>query len=164
MKTENAIKTIESGRFRISRILELNDPFECRPGLEGVPAGSEPLFEAALDAAIHDFHEKFGLICCSEAYNEPIMWSHYADSHAGIAIEVDQFKHVGNYPVTYTNERVTIDPGWFDVPAKRPECEQRLLASFTRKSAHWAYERERRAIFDLEKADVSGGSYFVVPV
>ncbi len=38
---------------------------------------------------IYDEKNNYGICCFSKNYNEILMWSHYADNHSGICIEVE---------------------------------------------------------------------------
>jgi len=38
---------------------------------------------------IYDAKNNYGICCFSKNYNEILMWSHYADNHSGICIEIE---------------------------------------------------------------------------
>lgn len=107
---------------------------------------------AALIAALQRRFEAFGVACFSEEWQSPLMWSHYADAHAGFCIEyrVDkarlgadalgrgrflqqQVQYVSTLPEICLSE-VLFAPH---------QVLGRLLST---KSIEWAYEREWRLI------------------
>jgi uncharacterized protein (TIGR03067 family) len=55
-------------------------------------------------------HEWLGIICFSDTVEEPVLWSHYADHHRGMAFEVDQpIEPERLVKMGYSNERPMID-------------------------------------------------------
>jgi len=113
----------------------------------------------SIESSIHTaLNSKLGILCLSES-TEPdnlLMWSHYADSHEGFAIEFDaehpffdqkrseddQFRQLNR--VTYQSNR--------------PELifnEVDNFQNFLVKSTQWEYEQEWRMLTDLSSADKS---------
>jgi len=99
------------------------------------------------------------IACFSESVESILMWSHYANSHKGFALEYDfrptlerPIKNVGLFPVVYSEERFDISDyiAWaflriMGIKAKMPD----ILASIKNalwKSDVWAYEKEWRMI------------------
>jgi hypothetical protein len=62
LSADSAIRTIEGRAFRVSRILELNDPFEWRPGVAPVGSASIEQVNAAIDIFVKEMNDKQG--CC----------------------------------------------------------------------------------------------------
>ena len=97
--------------------------------------------------------------CFCEDVQNMLMWSHYADSHRGFALEYDfrtLLKHpinnVGLYPVVYGEERVDVSTfiGWMflymnGVTSKKPDIFSTIKNSLF-KSSVWEYEKEWRLI------------------
>lgn len=85
--------------------------------------------------------DQIGMLCLSGAPDVPLMWSHYADSHAGVCLgfdpEVSYFRIA--QPVRYTRKRSVVDPSV-------QNNEQMLDASLYTKSLDWAYEEEWRIV------------------
>ena len=90
MPAKWAMKSIETRELRVGRVLELNDPFECIPGIEGLrddaPFGLVHHQQMEVQTR---FHRKFGLLSFSTNWKQPSLWGHYVDSHKGIAIGFD---------------------------------------------------------------------------
>jgi hypothetical protein len=99
-----------------------------------------------------------GVLCMSRNLNQPLMWSHYADSHRGVVVEFDD-KHP-----SFNRKRSDVDDfGWLRtvVYSKlRPKLNMEAIDSDVAfeilaltKSDHWAYEEEARLIWPLSSAD-----------
>ena len=99
------------------------------------------------------------IACFSENVDSILMWSHYADSHKGFALEYDfrptlerPIKNVGLFPVVYSEERFDISDyiAWaflriIGFPAKMPDISASIKNALW-KSDVWAYEKEWRMI------------------
>jgi hypothetical protein len=78
----------------------------------------------------------------TDAHN-PLMWSHYADEHRGICIQLDascDLRNLFPQPVEYSNTY----PVMADI--FRPRAERADVLPFLRKSEHWSYEKEWRLV------------------
>lgn len=107
------------------------------------------------------------MACFSESVKSVLMWSHYANSHQGFALEYDfrptmekPIKNVGLYPVIYDEERmdVSLYMAWsflwlIGIKANNPDVTAYLKIAL-HKSSIWAYEQEWRMI-DLTPRDVT---------
>lgn len=136
------LKVIREQRLRISRILELNDPFE----LECVDLRKRDR-RKALRAWREEVHQLHGLICFSRDWTNPVQWAHYADKHRGLCLGFDV---QGAEQVRYVASRLA----WPDVIGT--DFMQKLL--FT-KYSHWSYEDEYRYFADLNEHE--DGNYFM---
>lgn len=99
------------------------------------------------------------IACFSESVESVLMWSHYANSHKGFALEYDfrptleqPIKNVGLFPVVYSEERFDISDyiAWaflriIGFPAKMPDISASIKNALW-KSDIWAYEKEWRMI------------------
>jgi hypothetical protein len=81
LTTENAISDLALKRIKVSRLKQLNDPFE----LLAVDT-LNPLDKAALEAFKTRMNDAYGIICFSNDWNNPLLWGHYARAHTGIAL------------------------------------------------------------------------------
>lgn len=99
------------------------------------------------------------MACFSESVNSVLMWSHYANSHQGFALEYNfrptlekPIKNVGLYPVIYDDERmdVSLYMAWSFLRMLGIEANNPDITSFIKialhKSSIWAYEKEWRMI------------------
>lgn len=99
------------------------------------------------------------IACFSESIESVLMWSHYADSHKGFALEYDfrptleqPIKNVALLPVVYSEERFDISDyivwGFLRIlglQAKMPDISASIKNALW-KSDIWAYEKEWRMI------------------
>ena len=80
---EFARDIIITEKFFFSDWEKMNDP------MEGFfQYYKEDHTEQEIDTLYSD-KNKYGISCFSKNYNEILMWSHYADNHNGICIEVE---------------------------------------------------------------------------
>jgi hypothetical protein len=162
MKAEWALKSLQEARLRVSRIKELNDPFEWRVGSKADNPNDQAFMREILERSCDRLHDRFGILCFSGWNSDPVIWSHYADSHQGIALEFDHFIAPGLHEVQYENKRPVFD---FDHQRRTggdPAYTRGLLEQFlSRKAPSWAYEREYRVAFELgSECTMDGANYF----
>lgn len=128
----------------------------------------DELYEKAVDIkdnvyipTLRTFLSKLTVSCFSvSGWDNQLMWSHYANSYAGICIEYDfnQIKDVIGfiYPVEYTTERPTLSLQDLGVAgfnlgseASVRSCEPNrgaILSYLLAKNVCWNYEKEWRII------------------
>lgn len=157
-----ALKTIESRSFKVGRLRDFNDPFEWRMGITGIIPEGEMVARACMDGFIDHVNGWMGIICLSDTVADPVLWSHYADKHQGVAFEVSHNLDPNLLAkMDYTNERPVFDANRLHKPAEIDQYALPLLNRLLRqKSIGWAYEREYRVFLDLKSCDISGGHYF----
>lgn len=66
-------------KIKISRLEDLNDPFELRAVRTPWPEINQ-IFE---DLRI-DFSKKYGLLCFCKDWRSQVLWAHYAENHQGL--------------------------------------------------------------------------------
>ena len=155
-----ALTALETGELRVSRLSGLNDPFEFRPALPYVnPVFSHQVVDEFLGFLVRDFDSTMGIICFSEEISDPVIWSHYADSHRGIALGFDVVCDDHLWPMIYPAERPTFDAKHFPSMTEREakEMVHRILAA---KAPSWGYEKEHRVFIDLARSRADEGHYF----
>jgi hypothetical protein len=174
MRAEHAIKTIEEKLLKVCQVSELNDAFDLRPGIKttNVQITDPELVEFALEGWTKDFQVSlgkiWGLVCFSSEIEETVLWAHYADSHKGVALEIEVTPKNGNpIEVDYT-------------PAKRPCYELNELQGVVNRGAQpseefktlgnklvrskapeWGYEKEYRYVIPLTNCECRQGMYFI---
>jgi hypothetical protein len=82
--SEFALSNIVFGRLKISRFSELNDPFELLAQKFDDKERTK-LVRAHKD----EFNMNNGIICFSADWTDPVLWSHYAAKHKGVALGFD---------------------------------------------------------------------------
>ena len=140
------LKNLSKRRIKASTFDNLNDPFE----LLGIET-STPNIRASLNTMKLDVSRKFGILCFSKIWSNPVQWAHYANNHKGICVELELSNKEDAREVKYYSERLKsnliIDQSF---PSK-------LLLS---KFKHWEYEKEYRTIRDLNNFEKENGLYF----
>src|SRR5215471_7809223 len=74
---------LQQQKWKIGRLFELNDPLDCQPTL--TRADESKLISVSEDPYFVEIYDSIGIICYSASINDPVVWSHYADSHRGVA-------------------------------------------------------------------------------
>lgn len=156
MPAHYALKNIARKRLKISRIAELNDPYELT-----TIASEDPELIAAMERTKAGLNREKGLLCFSQSWHDPVMWSHYADSHRGMALG---FVRNGEAPAPVTYSPNLLSEDWFlgiiALP-DGPEKEAGILKWLTSKYEVWRYEQESRVFLDLNEPDpIETGLYF----
>lgn len=115
---------------------------------------------STLFPVLSSFSKRFSTIACfSEDVKSILMWSHYADSHKGFALEYDfrptftmPLERGVLYPVVYSDERydASLYITWqflhvLGFHSKNPDITAYSKVAL-HKSSVWAYEREWRII------------------
>lgn len=99
-----------------------------------------------------------GILCFSKYWKNPLLWSHYADKHRGIALGFD-VPESSLKPVRYVARMDKIN-------LLSDEISQKQVTIFLdrlryTKFKDWQYEDEVRQFFDLHALSEQGGLYFV---
>lgn len=147
-----ALSNIALRRLKVARFNELNDPFE----LLAIDVAALNL-RVGMSAKKELIDSTEGLLCFSGSWRNPLLWSHYADKHKGIALGFD----VPDDLLT----RVQYIAGMhkIDVMAKSTlqETIDRLLDRLRyTKFDGWKYEDEFRQFFKLKELDAQSGLHF----
>lgn len=142
-----------------ARVLAIEDLVSLKDRIESSKQQILSLI-STLFPVLSAFSKRFSTIACfSEDVKSVLMWSHYADSHNGFALEYDFRPTLANplekgaiFPVIYSDERfdASMFIAWellriMEVESRNPD----IMASFKvalHKSRLWEYEREWRLI------------------
>ncbi len=155
-----AIECIESGYLKVTTLEELNDPFELCPAYDDQTGTSRHLIELHKRTWRQEMGKNYGIISFSEFSSDPVLWSHYADLHTGVALEFDPSQMPSELvPVTYSKDRVAVDLNLDSTPiAQQREALQRVVRT---KYESWGYESEYRVIVPLSDCVPRHGFYFL---
>jgi len=82
--SENAISNLRNRRIKVSTIMDLNDPFELM-GLQRTTREDRDIIKQERE----EFANRFGVLCFSKSWGNPVLWSHYGEKHAGICLGFD---------------------------------------------------------------------------
>jgi Protein of unknown function (DUF2971) len=147
------LENVAKRRIKISRFSQLNDPFELLAN-----GMSDNDLRKAFRELRDDLNSDNGLICFSERWSNPVMWSHYGEKHRGICLG---FKVKPEFPtkVTYRQSRLRYTKD--DFAPNNPANKKAMLDCLTTKFSHWRYEREWRVFQGLDHTSRdSNGNYF----
>lgn len=151
-KAKWAVDNITRKRLKIAEIHDLNDPFElAAPDLETKKQRNE------FRGWRREMAKRFGVLCFSRNWENPVLWSHYADKHKGIALgfEVASGKLMD---VIYTSTRLPRDSIRELIGNNAIKFAEKLLLM---KYTDWAYEDEVRIFADLNEKDPDTEKYYV---
>lgn len=152
LNEEYALQAIRDRRLRISRFDQLNDPLEWAP-----PANASREQRQAFGVMKKEMGEDRGLICFSRSWSNPLLWSHYADKHQGIALGFD-FHGNQHFEVVYRKDRIPCD--WERFQTDKQYAFKITDLVLRSKSDHWSYEEEVRAHVALDHSTVENTHYF----
>lgn len=141
------LKSLGEKRLKISALDDLNDLFDLVP-YEMTDKQRRKAFRIwQLGMA-----KKFGVLCFSSEWCDPVIWAHYSDKHRGLCLGFDLADGLGRR-VEYVDKRLAF-------PASRESLTGEALL-YT-KYANWAYEKEVRCFAQLDKTSQSSdGLYFM---
>lgn len=141
LSSEFALKALRDRRLKVSRINELSDPFEFFAA-----DFSHSHTQAKLEALKNQTNERYGVICFSEQYHDPVLWSHYADGHRGVAL-VFEIPDDQVISIDYQPERLRLDVDAIIQCGGFSESDLGKLIST--KFSSWCYEKEIRMMCGL---------------
>ena len=145
LSAHHALDDIAKRRLKISQIDQLNDPFE----LLCVYQRDRGLRDA-LRAYKDQMAARFGVLCFSKHWHNPVLWSHYADRHRGICLGFDVDSR-GAKAVAYQSERPQLR-----IPPSQVNADQLLYTKFL----DWHYEEEWRNWIQIDEREPATGLYF----
>jgi len=144
VSSTHGLDDLRKRHLKIAQINDLNDPFELFAFTQ-----ADRRFRQVNKATKQEMAEQHGLLCFSLDWHNPVMWSHYADKHRGLALGFDVDEQIMQ-PISYVESR----------PAPK-KIDFKLANSllFT-KYAGWSYEQEVRIYTMLEEQDSERDLYF----
>lgn len=152
ISTKYALQALQNAELKVSRFDNLNDPFELYGAELSNPAHRRIFRDFKLWTS-----QRFGLLCFSRRWRNPLLWSHYGDRHRGVVLEFKIDDDIVS-EAQYSPYRLRLD------------IEKKLASGgFTEddayqvaitKSKHWKYEDEVRVFVNLADCRYRGGLYF----
>ena len=157
LETRWALDDIRRRRLKLSKIDDMNDPYEWR-----CVRSSHPATQAALERTASEVVERYGIECFSRTWKSILMWSHYGDKHRGICLGFDVPDEVTR-PVDYVPDVQTV--GSLMVERREDFSAEHGVKMIDRlcgaKYAGWSYEEEIRIHGERKEIDEETGHYFV---
>lgn len=120
---------------------ELNDPLEGRYEIHlGVKAAKS---ERMMMDRIEFARAELRIASLSAVPDNFLLWSHYADGHKGVAIEIEiPREHPDLIEITYSP--------FSSVFTEKVQTNEDMRHLFNGKSEEWSYEREYRVVAPLQ--------------
>jgi hypothetical protein len=152
-----ALDDIRRRRLKLSKIDDMNDPYELR-----CVCSDDPRSQEALEKTATEVGERYGVECFSRSWNNILMWSHYGDKHRGICLGFDVPEAVIR-PVEYVADvqavgRLMVEKHRDFDQGKGLKLVDRLCGA---KYGGWSYEEEIRVHGERHEIDEETGYYFV---
>jgi hypothetical protein len=145
---EYAISAIVFGRLKLARFAQLNDPFEL---LAQSTLGTR--LRSGLLEYKNKMNQDYGLLCLSEDWTDPVLWTHYAAKHRGICLGFD-VKDGFAKKIAYQKLRLRQDDA-----GNKSEDEILDFLLYT-KFESWSYEKEWRVLLNLVEVTSESDLYF----
>jgi hypothetical protein len=149
-----ALSAIAMRRLKVSRINELNDPFELM---------AADLLDHRKLAAVKELKDqlnhKKAIISFSNSWRDPLLWGHYADSHRGMALgfEVPDDENF-LWKVRYRRKRFPIK--WDAEVGQIVNGSDVIKGLIRTKYKDWKYEGEYRMFVGLNECENESSKYF----
>jgi hypothetical protein len=152
MSSQHALSSIRLQRVKLALIRELNDPFELL--CADLP---DPDARRSFNAFKMSVANRTGILCFSRDWANPLLWSHYAEKHRGVAIEFEVDEDA-LMRVRYVQRRIPFDLA--ELGRSGGFTQEHAESIFATKSKHWAYEKEMRVAVALTECKLEAGNYF----
>jgi hypothetical protein len=148
----HGLENIRYRRLKIATLDNLNDPFELHGFV--IPKAAD---RRAYEGWVGQLARRYGVLCFSEGWKNPVQWSHYADRHMGLCLG---FEVPDDYAikVKYVTERIKLDLK--KAHGAGQVAEQFVIDALSTKYIHWVYEQERRVFHRIHNRTPVGGLYF----
>jgi hypothetical protein len=159
LESKHALDDIRRRRLKVSRIDDMNDPYEWN-----VVYSDDEESQLALERTQRTAVEKYGVLCFSRSWNNILMWSHYGDKHKGICLGfdvLDEFTGAIEYveDVLVVGDIMQRDASTGE--SRREEYKGIIDRSSWAKYRGWRYEEEVRMHGERRQMDEETGMYFV---
>jgi hypothetical protein len=139
--TKSILKTEE---FFFANWEDMNDP------MEGFFEYYDEEHTSDIIQALKDAKNNYGICCFSKESNNILLWSHYADNHKGICIEIDIDDNIcANQEITFEDLKYKSNIPNLIESSNQTDKAKWLLS---RKTILWNYEKEIRAFCKGSKA------------
>lgn len=149
-----AFENIKKKRVKISVLGTLNDPWDYR-----CVKFCETWQKSAWEEMISRMSQLHGIICFSKNWTNPVVWSHYAKNHEGIALGFDVRKTDATgkplfLEVKYSKKLIDFCGG------NEPD-EKFMRKVIAAKFKSWHYEEEVRHFASLTDSDPENNHFFM---
>jgi hypothetical protein len=150
---DRELRAIEEGYIFCPKFVNMNDPMEGLYRASGRLQG-RPDYHAIQELL---FGEKVrtGIASLCEAWDNELMWAHYADGFRGICVSYSFEKLLRGLPESSALSRIAYGDKPYHLHSAAFRQEDRARAILSTKSRRWSYEREWRLF-----AEETGRTHF----
>lgn len=148
-----ALDVISDQRLKVSLLNDLNDPFELNAVDLPDRESRKKSYEFKQFMA-----ERYGILCFSRVWKNPLLWSHYANRHKGVALEFEIRDNIA-HPIKYRKERYVLNSGKSYTVQKKFDRKD-IEGVWLTKYSQWNYEKEIRVIVEKSECVKNDGKYF----
>lgn len=78
------LSNLAQRRLKIATLDDINDPFELE-AFSLTNAADRPTYRRFKD----EWSKRFGILCFSRSWSNPVQWSHYGEKHRGMCLGFD---------------------------------------------------------------------------
>ena len=153
-----AMAMLSRGNLQFTNSFYFNDPFDCHPSLIDFSSSPSGLYGPEVTNMIRETHknkydrlrERTWICSLSKINDSLLMWSHYANNHKGICVELNM-AHVikyldGRYGTIVHNAGVEVQ---YKNIIEKPDYFKNRVADYlnyqiSTKGKDWEYEQEWR--------------------
>ena len=148
-----ALDAVRRGRLKVSLLNSLNDPYDLKP-LRFDSAEDEVTWSQLVGA----FSQISAVACFSKSWDDPVLWSHYADSHMGIVLEFELDVQPDTvFEVQYSDQLMPFSE-W---KHRKDKEESWVPMALSTKARSWSYENEVRIFVRLQSCFEDAGHFFI---
>lgn len=139
---------IESQKVYFNDWEKLNDP------MEGFYMYIPSEHIENIEEILHKSKTKYKIFCCSKEYSSILLWSHYADSHKGICVEVEmdedlcRVNDIFKLNIVYRKNLVDVYP--------KDNTRDNVKHILKHKLSVWGYEEEVRFFKESDQPNSFG--------
>jgi hypothetical protein len=148
---DHGLDDVRRRRLKIATVADVNDPFEL------VPSSKDKIVRQRFRIWRTHFDQRFGMLCFSRGWRNPVQWSHYAAKHTGLCLGFDiPTKLLTKVRYTARRLQARVDA----IEGGGPVAQKEMLKVLSTKYEHWRYESEMRIFLRLNDKDPQNGLYF----
>ena len=141
------LENVRLRHLKIATLTDINDPFELAICCD------DPVRRRALRRTRQQWASRFGMLCFSRDWHNPVQWSHYGDKHRGICLGFDVPEAILT-EVHYRDDPLQLD--WSAIESGGSAGQDEMIRWSSTKYSHWKYEDEYRAFLSLDEKEANG--------
>ena len=149
-----ALEALKTQTLKVSKYDDLNDPFELL-----AMSLDDRASRTVMNETKKKINSELRILCCSQRWQSPLLWGHYADKHKGIALELE-IPSSSVQEILYEKDRASIDLNALMNSANNA-AKFEMLKMYTTKYNQWSYEEESRIQFTKNQLVRKGDFDFI---